>query len=479
MWPILLAAAFPLAIVWLGAQLATTYLLVVLGVIISFLVNQFRLTAKIFLALLAILFFSLEIPLFGGAAISLPAEPLALLLAVATIFTGYQNHGFLKKLRSEPIIWMVLMLVLSWFVSTATSTMPLVSAKYVFINLVYIVIGLVLFPIILNINQLSIQQFMRWLFLPLAFFSVFAVYNLLPYRFNPGAAPLIGYPFFKDHTVFSATLSLFVPVLLAWRTFFDYPKKTDWLPPAIGLMVLFALFISSSRAAWLALLVAGAFYVFIRLRGNLAGLVALLLAFTTVVWMFRTDIENKLLINPYTSTEVAGSLQDQALSVTNISSDVSNRERLNRWKCAIRMGLDRPFLGFGPGTYQFQYFPYQRDADMTYISVTDPFNTVVGRGGSAHSEYLLLLSESGFLGLAAWFGLQIALLITFFSIWRGNLPETEKNMALFIYLGVLTYSIHSAFNNYLNTVQFGVSWWLLVGALLFLRIKSRHATEGT
>jgi O-antigen ligase len=46
-------------------------------------------------------------------------------------------------------------------------------------------------------------------------------------------------------------------------------------------------------------------------------------------------------------------------SMTNISTDASNVERINRWKCAWRMFQDKPLMGFGPGTYQFYYGQFQ------------------------------------------------------------------------------------------------------------------------
>jgi O-antigen ligase len=422
---------------------------------------------------MATLLFSIELPMLGGAALSLPAEPLALLLAVCGVLALIQNDAVLKSWKNQPIFWALLLLILAWVISTVSSTMFQVSAKYVAINIVFMVVGMVVFPMLWQQADFTPQRIVKWFFIPLTFFGLFAIYNLVPYRFNPGAAPLIGQPFFKDHTVFSATISLFVPLLLLWRSLVLNPEKKDWLPPVIGLLLLFSLFISSSRAAWLAIILAGAFYGFVRLRGNGKLLLVLLLLAFSAAWLFRQDIENKLLINPYTSTEAAGSLQDQALSVTNVTSDVSNIERLNRWKCALRMGADKPLTGFGPGTYQFQYLPYQRQADMTYISVTNPFNTILGRGGSAHSEYLLLFSESGVLGLLAWVFLQVALFITFFKIWQGGLPQTNKNLALALFLCVLTYTVHSLFNNYLNTVQFGIFWWMLVGGLLHLAVKNK------
>ena len=78
--------------------------------------------------------------------------------------------------------------------------------------------------------------------------------------------------------------------------------------------------------------------------------------------------------------------------MSNISTDASNLERLNRWSCALQMFQEKPFLGFGPGTYQFLYAPYQKSSMKTVIS------TNFGEKGNAHSEYLGPLSEQGFLG---------------------------------------------------------------------------------
>jgi O-antigen ligase len=434
-------------------------------------------TKTVFIALVASFLFSVEVPLLGGAALSLPAEPLALLLFVVGCLALVRQPEVTAGWAKQPVVWALALLIFIWILSTATSTMLQVSAKYVAINIVFMVVGVVVFPLVWQQSGFTPQRLLRWLFIPLTFFGFFAIYNMWPHGFNPGAAPEMAQPFFKDHTVFSATISLVVPLLLLWPTFVKTPKKVNWLPPVLGVLLLFALFISSSRAAWLAILLAASFYVFIRLRGNVGTLLILLLAAVSAAWFFRSAIENRLLINPYTSTEVAGTLQDQALSVTNVTSDVSNIERLNRWKCALRMGADKPLSGFGPGTYQFQYLPYQRDADKTYISVTNPFNTIQGRGGSAHSEYLLLLSESGVIGLLAWVFLQVALLLAFFKIWQGKLARADKNLALALYLSVLTYTVHSLFNNYLNTAQFGIFWWMLVGGLLYLRMKATDLSK--
>ena len=67
-------------------------------------------------------------------------------------------------------------------------------------------------------------------------------------------------------------------------------------------------------------------------------------------------------------------------SMSNISSDASNLERLNRWNCALELFYKRPFFGWGPGTYSFVYAPFQSSKNLTIIS------TNFGDGGNAHNS---------------------------------------------------------------------------------------------
>ena len=57
------------------------------------------------------------------------------------------------------------------------------------------------------------------------------------------------------------------------------------------------------------------------------------------------------------------------------------------------MWEDKPWLGWGPGTYMFKYAPYQLSYQLTIIS------TNFGTNGNAHSEYLGPLAEQGIVGL--------------------------------------------------------------------------------
>ena len=53
-------------------------------------------------------------------------------------------------------------------------------------------------------------------------------------------------------------------------------------------------------------------------------------------------------------------ISENIQSISNITTDDSNTERLNRWSSAISMFKERPVFGWGPGTFQFQYAPFQK-----------------------------------------------------------------------------------------------------------------------
>src|SRR5262249_38719746 len=153
------------------------------------------------------------------------------------------------------------------------------------------------------------------------------------------------------------------------------------------------------------------------------GATILILLFFNREWVKESFQKNSV-----NSNELNAGLYEHIFSLTNITSDLSNAERVNRWKCAVRMFFDKPWLGFGPGTYQFQYFQYQKKEDMTPVSILEPIKpgattyswspnngitlegtapAYQGNGGTAHSEYFLALSETGIFSLIIFVGLLL------------------------------------------------------------------------
>jgi len=151
-------------------------------------------------------------------------------------------------------------------------------------------------------------------------------------------------------------------------------------------------------------------------------------------------------------------------SISNISTDASNLERLNRWSAAFRMFEERPLLGWGPGTYAFVYAPFQHSNEKTIIS------TNMGDRGNAHSEYIGPLCESGVLGLLSFVAIIICVLATAFRLYYTINDKELKKLVLVILLGFITYIVHGGLNNFLDTDKASVPFWGFVAMLVAIDI---------
>lgn len=155
-------------------------------------------------------------------------------------------------------------------------------------------------------------------------------------------------------------------------------------------------------------------------------------------------------------------------SVSNITTDNSNLERINRWQSALRMFAERPFFGFGPGTYQFEYAPFQRAQEKTLIS------TNAGDKGNAHSEYIGPLAEQGFIGMILVFAVVLTFIITALRLYKRTEKRQIKILSLSLMLSLITYFIHGIMNNFLDTDKASVPVYGFIAAIVALDLYSRE-----
>jgi O-antigen ligase len=234
----------------------------------------------------------------------------------------------------------------------------------------------------------------------------------------------------------------------------------------LGLLGVFllAIILSYSRAAWISLGAAFIVFLLIRFKVSFRFIAFSALAALFFFLAFQDQIFQKLEKNRQDSSSDIG---EHVKSISNISSDASNLERINRWQSAIRMFKARPFFGWGPGTYSFKYAPFQFSYEKTIISTNS------GNRGNAHSEYIGPLAESGALGSITF------LLIVFMIFYRGiklynHMPEgRDKALLLAVLLGMVTYFTHGILNNFLDTDKASVPFWAFLAIITALDIRYR------
>jgi O-antigen ligase len=188
-----------------------------------------------------------------------------------------------------------------------------------------------------------------------------------------------------------------------------------------------------------------------------------------IVVLFNMD---KLLMKLEKNRQDSSSnLTEHVQSISNISSDASNLERLNRWSSAIRMFGDKPLFGFGPGTYMFQYAPYQKADEKTIISTNS------GDAGNAHSEYIGPLAEQGLLGLVSFFIIFLTCVYTSLKLFYKLPKGKNRGMVAMLFLGILTYFVHGALNNFLDTDKASVPFWGFLAALTSIDLFHSNVSD--
>lgn len=394
----------------------------------------------------------------------LPTEPLLFGIMVLFVIRVASERNFDGYILRHPVSWAI-WLYLFWILTTSvTSTMPLVSFKFLLVRLWFIVsfylLGIKLFE-----DQRNIRKFIWiyvWALLIVIGYTIYrhAGFGLL----NRRAAHWVMTPFFNDHTSYGAVIAMFIPFM----TFFAFskyvPEKGKWLSRSVLMVLLVAFVLSYTRAAWLSLIFAAGVWAMIRLHIRFRTMIISLVSVLAIIFIFQNPIVEYLERN---DDESSSNLLEHFSSMSNITTDASNLERLNRWGAAIRMFRERPVFGFGPGTYMFTYAPYQLHKDKTIIS------TNMGDMGNAHSEYLGPLAESGFPGMLTFILLIILVLYTALHAYSQLSDGYLRGVILSAFLGLVTYYGHGFMNNFLDTDKAAVPFWGFTAMIVLIDLQIR------
>lgn len=399
---------------------------------------------------------NLEESIPGNLGVYLPTEPLLAGATLLCLLLAIQGRFFSPRLIKHPISIIILLSIAWTFLSTVTSELPIVSLKFLIARLWFVI------PVFfLGVMLLSAKKYL-WIFLwtyisTLCIVVVYTVLHHMQYGFSMEAGHWVMSPFFKDHTSYGAVLAMFLPVnialLLSRRI---GPLGKVLLSISLGILAL-GIVLSYTRAAWLSLIAAAILLVLILLKFRLTTLLVIFLSLGGFFFMAQDQILINLERNQQESSD---DLAEHVESISNVSSDASNLERLNRWNCAISLFKDRPITGWGPGTYQFVYAPFQRAKDRTIISTNN------ADGGNAHSEYLGPLAEQGFPGMLLVIALVLSISSLAFRLYKELEDRELKLIAVSCYLGLFTYMVHGILNNYLDTDKASIPFWGFTAVLV-------------
>lgn len=401
--------------------------------------------------------------LTGGLGIYLPTEPILFVIMIIFAFKQILDNTKRDKAVLNHPISIAIYFHFAWiFLTSITSELPIVSLKYMLSQLWFVVpcyfFGIWFF----KAKKSNAMTFIWCYILPLTAVLLITVIKHASHGFSEEIGHWIMSPFFKDHTSYGAIIALFYPIVLMLTFNKNFSFETRGLLFVMLIIFSVALFYSYTRAAWLSVVGAGMVYLLFLFKIKFKYLIYV--ASVIAVFLVANWTEISYMLQKNDAEHTTENFSERLESMSNVSSDASNLERLNRWNSAMVMFKNRPLVGYGPGTYAMVYAPFQAASDKTIIS------TNFGTGGNAHSEYLGPLAEQGALGLASMIWLLIAIFYTASKLYLTVEDKEMKRIVMMLLLALVTYFTHGILNNYMDTDKASVPIWGFVAIIVTIDV---------
>lgn len=209
----------------------------------------------------------------------------------------------------------------------------------------------------------------------------------------------------------------------------------------IFLFQFIAILLTKSRGAWVSLALITIILVLIYLLKK--NFISRFLKVTLYI-SFLSIITINILPSETTESIIA-----QVESINNLE-DRSSSDRIYMWRSAYDMFNENPIFGKGVGNY-YNLYPYYRyiGADL--------------RSTSAHSNYIMLLTEAGIIGTT----LYLLFLISLIRIsYKTILINEEKNYRIILILSWMSFLIQGITNHNMYVVRSSQLFWLLTALIL-------------
>ncbi len=279
-----------------------------------------------------------ELGMSEGLNLSLPSEPLMIGLTLLYLLNQWSSGVTSREIIRHPLT-IIILVQLSWMAfTTLTSELPVVSLKYILSRTWFLVSCYFITSYIFK-NFKSIKIYLLCYAVALAMVAIITTVRHAAYGFDEKTADWIVSPFYNDHTAYGAVLAMFIPVMGGMLLMRNVSFLAKVLCLSLLGIFLISIVVSYARAGWLSLAVSlcvlATFMIGIKFRTIIVTLFTVIVVFLS----FQSEI---LMILGRNNTDSDGDFAANIESMTNISTDVSNMERLNRWSSAISIFQDYP-----------------------------------------------------------------------------------------------------------------------------------------
>ncbi len=420
---------------------------------------------SIFFLLIAFIPFSTEVYLPNGLGTDLPTEPLIVgLMLVYLLHLLGQPRRFDALFFLHPISLLLLLHLLWVFISTLTSSLWIVSLKFLLAKTWYIVVFYFLAGKVIRKVE-DFKKFFWYFFLPLMFTVVVILIKHATYGFSFQDVYKVLHPFYRNHVAYAGIMALFFPIVVMAVKWYQKRSFRWWILVLSLPILLAAIYFSYTRAAYVSLFIALGAYVLFQLKAIrvalFGGLIVAILGITYMVYN-----NNYLAYAPNFDRTISHTEFDNLLEATYKMEDISTMERVYRWVAGFYMFSDKPVWGFGPGNFTNFYKSYTVTSFKTYVSRNEEKSGI-------HSYYLMVMVEQGIVGVLLFIALSFYVLIRGENIYHQTLSKEKRQIVMMMLLTTVVIDSFLIINDVVETDKFGALFFIAMAVLTNIDIQNR------
>ncbi|HPN69283.1 MAG TPA: O-antigen ligase family protein [Saprospiraceae bacterium] len=392
----------------------------------------------------------------SGFGTDLPTEPLMLIMT-ASAFVLFLSDGM--KLMSakylQPITY-ALMCHVCWIGVTAfASESPFISLKILLAKIWYI-IPFYFLSLHLIKNPAFVKKIMIFTFWPLLLATIYIIIRHTSYSFSFESVNHVVRPFFRNHVSYASVLVLFVPFV--WFLYKQEQRKTMKYFYLLSMIVMVVgIYFSYTRAAILSLILAFGCYYLIKWRLFFKSVLLSVPILIFLVYFLVKD-NNYVRFAPNFERTVTHNDFGNLLDATYKLEDISTMERVYRWVAGAHMVAEKPYMGFGPGTFYTYYQNYTVTMFETYVS-DNPEKS------GMHNNFLMILVEQGFPGLVIFLIFCLLVLYQIQEQYLKTKDENEKILIMSAGLCIIIILLTNLINDTLEVDKIGPFFFLSIAII--------------
>jgi len=420
---------------------------------------------KVFFLMMGTIPLSMEQSLPGGFATDLPSEQFMWILTLAGIGWFLMNWRTVDARFLKHPITLVLLVHLAWIVVTmAASENFTISFKYTLAKGWYFIAFYFLGSRFLN-EARDFKRLLWWFFVPLMYAMTTVVVRHAAKGFTFEDVGFVMWPHFRNHVMYACLLAIFLPFV--WYGTYWYRRFSwQWWLLALGILyLLFAINVAYTRAAYVALLAAVGMYWALRFRMLKVALVAVALGFTLLIGFLGTR-DNWLMFAPDYEKTISHKRFDNLLEATTKLEDISTMERVYRWVAASYMIREKPWTGFGPGTFYSHYQNYTVSKFKTYVSDNPEHSGI-------HNYYLMVLVEQGVPGLVFYLLFCVVVMLKGEEIFHRTSDKSRRRTLVAAVLCFCLTNLLMLMNDFVETDKIGSLFILSVAIIVNVDLKNK------